>query len=98
MDGENRIFFAFAGKPDDPTFDSDVAEAFNAMEHEAAAITWTDKERDLHRGVTSLNEGWFYGKGTRWPTWMKGTQPGVASRLRQNKSIKRVACFGSGEY
>nr|GAT52428.1 predicted protein [Mycena chlorophos] len=50
---------------------------------------------DIHRGVKSVNDGWFYGKGMQNMAWMNKSVAGIAPQLRKDSDISRVCTFAT---
>ncbi|KAF7335859.1 hypothetical protein MSAN_02332400 [Mycena sanguinolenta] len=68
------------------------------MAEKSAGVVWTAKETDAHRGVNSINEGWFWSKEQCRLFWLCGGQKGIAAELRNDPDMKRIASFVSSAY
>lgn len=66
LDKDQRVIALFAGRPNDPTWDSVTAEASRAMEEAAQAATFKDQQYDHRRGLfPTLAYGFSFGGGRK---------------------------------
>ncbi|KAF7333225.1 hypothetical protein MSAN_02429800 [Mycena sanguinolenta] len=93
------MFFAdLVGRPDDLGYLAAAKRAHDLMAEKSAGVVWTAKETDAHRGVNSINEGWFWSKEQCRLFWLCGGQKGIAAELRNDPDMKRIASFVSSAY
>ncbi|KAF7335839.1 hypothetical protein MSAN_02330100 [Mycena sanguinolenta] len=97
-DVNGHVFADLVGRPSDAGYDKAVERFHARMVKESAGVVWTPKETDTHRGVSSINEGWFFSKEQRKLFWLCGGQNGLAARLRHDDDMKRIASFVSSAY
>ncbi|KAF7320031.1 hypothetical protein MKEN_00787100 [Mycena kentingensis (nom. inval.)] len=94
-DQKQRVFAVGVPGIKNPEY---VAKCLRATEFmlEVEKITeWTARENDTHRGVKSINEGLFYGKGLRKIVQMRSSVAGLGIHMRTNKDIQDICTFAS---
>ncbi|KAF7335851.1 hypothetical protein MSAN_02331600 [Mycena sanguinolenta] len=97
-DVNGHVFADLVGRPDDPGYLAAAKRVHDLMAKKSAGVVWTAKETDTHRGVHSINEGWFWSKEQRRLFWLCGGQKGIAEELRNDPDMKRIASFVSSAY
>ncbi|KAF7340669.1 hypothetical protein MSAN_02139000 [Mycena sanguinolenta] len=97
-DVNGHVFADLVGRPDDLGYLAAAKRAHDLMAEKSAGVVWTAKETDAHRGVNSINEGWFWSKEQCRLFWLCGGQKGIAAELRNDPDMKRIASFVSSAY
>ncbi|KAJ6562525.1 hypothetical protein B0H19DRAFT_942775, partial [Mycena capillaripes] len=97
IDSKGRIFAVLAGQPRDPTYQTSVASAFDAILQEGTAARFPASMRNHWRGLfAAINVGLTFGKGQKVPTWLMLTDyAAMTERLLANEHIARMATFAS---
>ncbi|KAI0644163.1 hypothetical protein C8Q79DRAFT_1002104 [Trametes meyenii] len=93
-----RVVGGFPGRPEDPSWDSVVADATTAMQKAAGSCKFKDEQVKHRRGnYPALDAGVSYGGGQQVPTNLKHTKKNgrALQELRSHPAMVRLAGFGS---
>ncbi|KAJ6458460.1 hypothetical protein C8R45DRAFT_843755, partial [Mycena sanguinolenta] len=100
VDVYRRIFAVLVGQPDDPSYGTDVDDAYNFINRLSMATRFPPEMRCHRRGLfVAMNVGLTFGKGTSEPSWLDNKEhTPLATHLLAYPPINRMANFASSSF